>query len=329
VLDIERGGTCNRILQQLSDDDFGLLSEHLTPVELPVRRKLESSNRDIDTVYFFDSGVASIVANGPPDCRICVGLIGAEGATGLPVMMGTDRSPNETVIQFAGEARRIATRDLQSAMSQSASLHTSLLQYCHAATNQIAQTALTNGWNTIEQRLARWLCMVHDRSDSDELDVTHERLGDLLGVRRPAITLSLARLEQDRSIQVRRGTIAIVDRLRLEEKSAGMYGFSEREFERVFAPESVSASSRPIRLRAVLDLDYYNTARAASQQRVDKADEICARQRALVARLEERAGASSLQARALLAVMESSRDLMQKQLRRIERAIDLERARER
>src|SRR5262249_9391937 len=158
------------------------------------------------------SGAASIVASGPHESSICIGLVGSEGATGLPVIMGSDRSPNETCIQFAGQGQQIATDNLKAAMGKSESLRTTMLSFGYALTNQIAQTALANGWNTIEERLARWLCMAHDRADGNDLVMTHERLGEMLGVRRPAITVALARLEDEGALVIGRGAITVTNR---------------------------------------------------------------------------------------------------------------------
>src|SRR6185436_5408007 len=146
--------TSNRILMALSDDDFGALSSRLSPVDLPARRKLELSNRHIDHLYFMESGIASVVANGVGDRGIEIALIGREGVTGVPVIMGSDRWANESCIQAAGAAPRIATQDFTDVIKQSETLRASLLNYCQTFLIQISQTAVANGRRKIEQRLA-------------------------------------------------------------------------------------------------------------------------------------------------------------------------------
>ena len=96
------------------------------------------------------------------------------------------------------------------------------------------QSTACNAVHTVEQRLARWLLMAHDRLDGDELPLTHEFLAIMLGVRRPGVTVSLNLLEQDGLIDANRGVISIVDRKGLEEKSNGAYGVPEAEFRRLF-----------------------------------------------------------------------------------------------
>ena len=76
----------NKLLARLSRADARLLEPHLEPVVLPVRRQLQAANRRVERVYFLESGIASIVANG--DKPIEVGMIGREGMTGASVVLG-------------------------------------------------------------------------------------------------------------------------------------------------------------------------------------------------------------------------------------------------
>jgi CRP-like cAMP-binding protein len=93
---------------------------------------------------------------------------------------------------------------------------------------------MANGRSKVEERLARWLVMAHDRLDGDELPLTHEFLAIMLGVRRPGVTVALNLLEKDGLIDANRGVISIIDRKGLEEKSNGAYGVPEAEFRRLF-----------------------------------------------------------------------------------------------
>jgi CRP-like cAMP-binding protein len=227
-------GVSNRILTRLSPGDFGLLKPHLEPVDLPARTRLEQPNKRIEHVYFIERGFASVVCNGAGHRDIEVGLIGREGVTGLAVIMETDRTPHQTFMQAAGAGQRIASSALREAMEQSAGLRRSLLHYCHAYVIQTAQTAMANGRSKIEERLARWILMAHDRLDGNELPLTHEFLATMLGVRRPGVTVALNLLERAGLIQANRGVIVVIDREGLVENSNGAYGASEAEFQRLF-----------------------------------------------------------------------------------------------
>lgn len=213
----------NRLLSRLSRADLALLKPHLVAVDLPLLTQLETGNTRIDAVYFMESGFASVVADGAGMRGIEVGIIGREGMTGLPVVLGNDRSPNDTYIQVAGAAQRISTAKLRWAMDQSVSLHRSLLRYAHAFLIQTANTALANGRSTNTERLARWLLMADDRIDGSELPLTHKFLSIMLGVQRPGVTVAVRVLEKAGFISTRRGVITILDRRELEKMSNGTY----------------------------------------------------------------------------------------------------------
>jgi CRP-like cAMP-binding protein len=213
----------NRILARLSRADFRLLEPHLEPVELPVRKQLEARNKRVEQVYFIESGVASVVANGEGERPIEVGIIGREGMSGLSVVMGSnDRTPHETYMQMVGKGQRIAAGVLREAISQSATLQQALLRYAYAFMIQTTQTALANGRSKIEERLARWLLMAADRVDG-ELVLTHEFLATMLGTARPGVTVALQELERAGLIAHKRGVITILDREALENHSNGAY----------------------------------------------------------------------------------------------------------
>ena len=119
----------NRILKRLSAVDLALLKPNLEPVELPVRQVLETLNKPIKHSYFIEYGLASIIAANNHK-RIEVGLIGLEGVTGLPIILGNDRSPNETFMQVPGHGTRIAADKLRKAITQSQLTRTCAAQFC-------------------------------------------------------------------------------------------------------------------------------------------------------------------------------------------------------
>ena len=218
----------NRILSRLSRQEFALLEPHLEAVDLPVRKTLEARRKRIDQVYFIESGFASVVANGTNKPSIEVGIIGREGMTGLAIVMGHDRAQHDTYIQVAGHGLRISAAKLREADERSVILHRAMLRYAHAFLLQTTTTALANGRSKIEERAARWLLMADDRIDGDDLPLTHEFLGLMLGTHRPGVTIALQALEKAGLITTRRSHITIIDRKGLEKSSNGTYIRSDR-----------------------------------------------------------------------------------------------------
>jgi hypothetical protein len=141
----------NRLFATLSQNDRELLEPHLETVEMPVKFEFEHPNEPIEHVYFPESGIMSSV-NGGGDDQIEVGMTGREGVTGLPILLGSDRTPNRTYVQVAGHARRIKADELRQAMEQSASLRALLLNFVQFFLIQTSQTALANARFKIEER---------------------------------------------------------------------------------------------------------------------------------------------------------------------------------
>jgi CRP-like cAMP-binding protein len=224
----------NRILARLSAEDFALLKPHLVAVELSVRQQLEKPGKVIEHVCFPESGIISVVANGDNKRSIEVGLVGRDGMTGLAIVLGTDRTLHHSYVQLAGRGVKITADKLREAIRGSTTLHQRFLHYAHAFLLQTSYTAMANGRSKIEERLARWLLMAHDRVDGDTLTLTHEFLSVMLGVRRPGVTHAVNLLERTGLINADRGIITIVDREGLEESSNGAYGAPEAEFNRLF-----------------------------------------------------------------------------------------------
>ncbi len=189
-----------------------LLTPSLEVIELDVRQIMEAPSDPISYVYFVESGLVSVVGTTRPDHRIEVGMVGYEGMTGLCIVLGDDRSANETVVQSSGSAMRLPTEALRELMKASRSLTSTLLRYVNVFMVQGSQTALANGRGRLDERLARWLLMWHDRVLADELIITHEFLAVLLGVRRQGVTVALHELEGKGLIRSTRSHVRVLDR---------------------------------------------------------------------------------------------------------------------
>jgi CRP-like cAMP-binding protein len=222
----------NGILSRLSRPDLQIIEPHLERVRLSIGKRLERHGRRIENIYFPVGGIVSVVAGGMEDRGVEVGLIGREGMTGLAVLMGSDRSPYTTFVQLEGEGLSISAAALRKRFGESATLRSSLLRYGHSFVVQLASTALANGRGKIEERLARWLLMAHDRIDGDEIALTHELLAVMLGVRRPGVSGALKLLESRGLIQTDGRAITISDREGLMKVSRA-YGAPEAEYQRL------------------------------------------------------------------------------------------------
>jgi CRP-like cAMP-binding protein len=220
----------NRLLGALSPADLALVQPYLRPLVVAVRHDMERPNRRIDAVYFMDAGIASVVAVQADETRVEVGLIGCEGMTGSAVVLGGDQSPHSTYVQVAGEAQSIKANELRNAMRASESLRTLLLKYVQVFMVQTAHTAIANARAHIDQRLARWILMAHDRTRDKTLPLTHEFLALMLGVRRPGVTEALQSLKRQKLIETGRNQIVVLNRTGIEKTAGSSYGVPEKEY---------------------------------------------------------------------------------------------------
>lgn len=223
----------NRLLRALSADDFALLQPSLEWVDLPKGRVIVEAGVPFDWVVFPEDGLVSVVNRAFNGRQLEVGLFGRDGMGSTACVLGCDTTPHAIFMQVAGNGYGMPAGALQRAMSESQALTALLLRYVQTFMVQVAQTALSNGTGTIEQRLARWLLMVHDRIAGDELQLTHEFLSIMLGVRRTGVTLAIHMLEGAQTIKARRGIVAIVDRDKLIGLAGDGYGPAEAEYERL------------------------------------------------------------------------------------------------
>jgi len=228
-----RAGIRNRLLHKISTEDWGLIGPRLEAVTLRERQIVEVPNKPITHAYFMDTGVVSVVAVDREDHRIEVGIIGFEGVTGVPLIMGDTRSQHSTYMQISGSGHRIPQEAFREAIAASESLRSLMLKWANGFMIQTAHTALANGRAKLEQRLARWLLMAHDRLTTDAVPLTHEFLAVMLGVRRAGVTVAIHSFERRGLVTTRRGQLTLANRAGIEEVAGSFYGVPEAELRRL------------------------------------------------------------------------------------------------
>lgn len=225
----------NCLLSALPEDAYSLLRPHLESVVFERGETLIARDVPITHVHFPEHGIGSIIASTPSGGSVETGLFGREGMSGVPVVLGVACASQTSIIQVPGDGYRLEADVLRQAMAQSSRQFAPLLVYVQTLMTQTSYTALSNVDQPVEQRLARWILMCHDRIDGDELALTHEFLAIMLAVRRPSVTTALHALEGHHFIKSRRGLITITDREAMIDYADGSYGVVEAEYERLIA----------------------------------------------------------------------------------------------
>ncbi|CAN7259818.1 Crp/Fnr family transcriptional regulator [Rhizobium sp. LjRoot254] len=230
--------TRNRLLSALPESVLARFQPHLERVELPIRHPLVEANKRPEHVHFITSGLASVVTSNHDHESIEVGHIGFEGMTGAHLLLHTDTTPASTFIQIEGTALRMPSDVFLDLAESDGPTRELFLRYVHCNELQLAYSALANARYSVNERLARWLLMCHDRMRGNDVVLTHEFLALMLGVRRSGVTVAIHILEGVKAIRARRGIIKITDRPLLVNLAGGSYGVPEAEYDRLIGPLS-------------------------------------------------------------------------------------------
>jgi CRP-like cAMP-binding protein len=223
----------NRLLCSLPAFDRDRLMPMLAPVDLAKGVTLVAHGGEVTHGWFIEDGLGSVIAHTVDGDTAEIGLYGREGFANVPAILGSGHSDHSLVMQIAGHGLRIKMHDLQEAMLESAPLSRLMLRYVDYFLVQVGQTAVSNAMHTVEERLARWLLMSHDRMEDDRIPLTHEYLSIMLAVRRPSVTTALHVLEGLGYVRGHRGLIQMRDREGLESFAASAYGVPEAAYGRM------------------------------------------------------------------------------------------------
>lgn len=160
-------------------------------------------------------------------------VVGNEGMFGTILLLGGITSPRRAIVQCGGHAYRLKAQVLQAEFNRYGDMHNLFLRYIQVVFMQTSQMAVCNRHHTVEQQLCRWLLFYLDRSRTDSVYITHQRIADMLGVRREGVTLAARKLQQLGVISYQRGAIAVRERRQLERLSCECYRVVKAEADRL------------------------------------------------------------------------------------------------
>jgi CRP-like cAMP-binding protein len=223
----------NLVLASLPALELRQLEAHLTPVDLPAHLTLHEPGQHVNTVYFLETGICSIVATMKDGMTVEVGIIGRDGFVGTPAVLGADHSPNRCFMQIPGHGYKMRAKILTEQAEASRPLRLCLLRSVEALIVQTAQTAACNRAHELHVRLARWLLMCSDRVQSDRLRITHEFLANMLGTRRSSVTIAAGTLIETGLISNKRGHVTIENHSGLVDAACECYTLVHKEYARL------------------------------------------------------------------------------------------------
>jgi CRP-like cAMP-binding protein len=231
--DAAADGRGNRLLAALPDNERERLAAHLAPVELTIRQPLYEPGKPIEHVYFPIDAVLSVLAVMDDGQAVEVATVGNEGMVGIPIFLGVSVSPGLAFCQVPGQCWQMAAGTFRELATGAGAFQQVLQRYTYAFFTQISQGSACNRLHGMDQRLARWLLLTHDRVGRDQFPLTQEFMAQMLGVRRATVTEAAGRLQQAGLVTYSRAIVTIADRKGLEAAACECYRIISDEHARL------------------------------------------------------------------------------------------------
>nr|WP_300779359.1 Crp/Fnr family transcriptional regulator [Enhydrobacter sp.] len=226
----------NRLLGAMQVASLGRIDLHLEPVKLKLGAVVCEAGGLLRHAYFPQGTVLSLLTVLEDGSAIETANIGREGAFGLFAAMYSRVSFNRCLVQLEGGMVRCPIELLQSEFKRSEHVRDLFVSYSETLLSQVQQTVACNALHTTEERMCRWLLMMHDRADGEALPYTHEFLSHMLGANRKSVTLAAQSLQVAGLISYRRGRIRVHDRGGLEKASCECYAIVKERFDAFLTP---------------------------------------------------------------------------------------------
>jgi len=229
----------NRILAALPQDVYARLAGDLEYVELAPAEIVHETGENREFAYFPTTSILALIVTTRSGASTALAMTGRDGIIGIPLVLGGDSMTHAVVVQCAGGAYRIRGSLLHWELEQHGGLQLLCLRYTQALMAQMAQSIVCNRHHTIAQQLRRWLLLSLDLRSDNQLDVTHELIARMLGVRREGITEAAGHLQGEGLIHYHRGHVTVLDRAGLEAGACECYGVVRKEYERLFGMDRI------------------------------------------------------------------------------------------
>lgn len=231
----------NRLLAALPTQAWQYWRSRLELVEMPLGMVLYEAGAKLSHVYWPVSAVVSKLYLTEDGASSELAVVGREGVVGTALFMGAGTTLNRAVVISAGQGYRLSAQVLLTEFEQSSGVAQLLLRYTQALMTQVAQVGVCNRHHRIEMRFCRWLLMLLDRLQGNDIAITHEAIAKMLGVRREGITEAALKLQKAGVISYVRGHLTVLDRDSLAQRSCECYRAVTREYDRLLPDVGILA----------------------------------------------------------------------------------------
>jgi CRP-like cAMP-binding protein len=221
----------NQLFGALDLDSRKRIGAQMTPVRFKLKAVVCEAGATLEHVYFPEGAVLSLLTTMENGAAIETANIGREGAFGLFSAMYSRVSFSQCLVQMEGAMSRCPIEVLQSEFEKSPHLRNLLVSYSETLLAQVQQTVGCNALHTVEQRMCRWLLMMHDRAEGEPMNYTHEFLSDIMAVNRTSVSLAAKSMQKAGLIRYHRGMMQVRDRAATEAASCECYAVVKKRLD--------------------------------------------------------------------------------------------------
>lgn len=213
----------NGLFASFSQDVQQRLMSAGQQINLPALTELYKAGHDLSYIYFLTAGMASIVVEMEGRVPVEAGMIGDEGIVGIPALLGSSVMKRHCFMQIAGSGFRVPLPVMQSCFDQDAAVRSVVLGFFSSQLLIAEQVTACNRLHAVTARLARWILTAADRVHSEQVNLTQEFLGQMLGTMRTSVALVAGDIQRTRAIEYSRGRVQILDRVALTRIACDCY----------------------------------------------------------------------------------------------------------
>lgn len=225
--------SANWFLAALPSQVLSRWTQYFVKGDFPLSHVLVEARQKPQHVYFPTTAIVSLIHCQADGSTVEVAVTGREGFVGVPIVTGGDVMPYQALLQTPGQVWQLPAALIVEEMERGGPVARSLLLFVQALLTQISQTAVCNRHHSLEQHLCRWLLLMFDRLDENQLLMTQEVIATMLGVRRETVTEAALALQRAELISYTRGRINLLNRQGLEARACECHGLVASEYRRL------------------------------------------------------------------------------------------------
>ena len=219
----------NRFLAALPPNELERILPKLEEVELKFGEKIYERGGIIEHVYFPTGSLFSLLAVGPDELTLEMGVVGREGMVGFPVFLDDSISDFRVIVLGSGKAMRMSTADFAFECEQDETLRQMMLRFGQLRFVQTSLASACHRFHGVEKRLVRWILMTSDRLQNSEIPVTNTFLSYILGLSPKEATDAVEILKKRELVRYSNNRFEIIDRKNLLASACKCYTLIRNE----------------------------------------------------------------------------------------------------